>query len=107
VEGFVKCAEGLGPILPKTFHGALQALLFALRESWQKLVTQAAVQHIQITTQTCSPGDNSNSPHAHAVGKIQSRGELPHGRAQPPEAHPELMQRLGVAVSENLSLQVA
>ena len=65
------------------------------------------MQHIQITTETCSPSDGSDSPHAHAVWKFQGGGELPDGRAQTSEAHPELMQRLWVAVSEHLGLQVA
>jgi hypothetical protein len=64
------------------------------------------MQDIQIPAQTRSPSYGSNPAHTHAIGKIQGRSELTHGRAQAPEAHPELMQGLWISISQYLGLEI-
>jgi hypothetical protein len=107
MQRFVEGGEGLGPILPEAFHRSSQAVLLSLGKSRQELVTESSLQHIQIAAQTRPSGNGRNSTHAHPVWKLQGRGKLAHGRAQSPEAHPELMQGLRVAIGEHLGLKVA
>ena len=105
LQGVHQLLEGQTTLAPQLLEQRLELAHLPFTQQWQQLLIEALAQHIEIARQTKPTAKTGNTLRISRLRQQQGWGELLKGAAQPAEAHPHLVQRFRIAVSEHLGLQ--
>ena len=107
MQGLHQRLERLGPIAAQPLDHPSEAALLLGRNPGQQLLVQAHPQNIEITAEAGATGHDGDALRRRLPGQLQGRAELNQNRAQAPQADPQLMQGLRIAIRQHRRLKPA